>query len=96
MDYKYLMYAHLITVVPCFFYGRAARIRKKGIAFDKLLVKIFISLMMITAIITLFIPAEVGPQFFNYFGYIHLFSFLTLCSVPTAIIAIKKGQVEKV
>ena len=52
--------------------------------------------MMITAIITLFIPTDVGPQFFNYFGYIHLFSFLTLCSVPTAIIAIKKGQVEKV
>ena len=51
--------------------------------------------MMITAIITLFMPTDVGPQFFNYFGYIDLFSFLRLCSVPTAIIAIKKGQVKK-
>jgi uncharacterized membrane protein len=50
---------------------------------------------MITAIITLFIPADVGAQFFNHFGYIDLFSFLTLYSVPTAIITIKKGQVKK-
>lgn len=40
-------------------------------------------------------PAYVGPQFLNHFGYIHLFSFLTLYSVPTAIIAIKKGQIKK-
>ena len=37
MDYKYLMYPHLANIIPCFFYGRAARIGKKGIAFDKLI-----------------------------------------------------------
>jgi uncharacterized membrane protein len=95
MDYKYLMYAHLITVVPCFFMGAYLLSVKKGTTFHKSLGKIYMSLMMITAIITLFMPADVGPQFFNHFGYIHLFSFLTLYSVPTAIIAIRKGQVKK-
>ncbi|PQJ82745.1 DUF2306 domain-containing protein [Polaribacter glomeratus] len=95
MDYKYLMYAHLATVVPCFFMGAYLLSVKKGTPFHKLLGKIYMSLMMITAIITLFMPADVGPQFFNHFGYIHLFSFLTLYSVPTAIIAVKKGQVKK-
>jgi uncharacterized membrane protein len=53
------------------------------------------SLMMITKIITLLTPADVSPQFFNHFGYIDLFSFLMLYRVPTAIIAIKKGQIKK-
>lgn len=52
-------------------------------------------LMFTTAIITLFIPVYVGPQFLNYFEYIHLLNFLTLCSPPAAIIAIKKGQMKK-
>nr|WP_238566565.1 DUF2306 domain-containing protein [Nonlabens ulvanivorans] len=51
--------------------------------------------MMITAIASLFLPALVGPQLLNHFGWIHLFSFLTLYSIPTALIAIKKGNVRK-
>ncbi|GAK90906.1 membrane protein [Nonlabens ulvanivorans] len=51
--------------------------------------------MMITAIVSLFLPALVGPQFLNHFGWIHLFSFLTLYSIPTALIAIKQGKVRK-
>ncbi|SDR69296.1 Uncharacterized membrane protein [Polaribacter sp. KT25b] len=95
MEYKYLMYAHLVTVVPCVFIGAYLLSVKKGTPFHKSLGKIYMSLMIITAIITLFMPADVGPQFLNHFGYIHLFSFLTLYSVPTAIIAIKKGHVKK-
>ena len=51
-------------------------------------------LMMITAIITLFMPAEVGSRFLNHFGWIHSFSFLTIYTVPTAYWAIKKGNVK--
>jgi uncharacterized membrane protein len=95
MKYSYLIYAHLITVVPCFFIGAYLLAVQKGTLFHKTLGKIYMILMFTTAIITLFLPANVGPQFLNHFGYIHLFSFLTLYSVPTAIIAIKKGQVKK-
>ena len=51
-------------------------------------------LMLVTAVITLFMPADVGPQLFNHFGWIHLFSFLTIYTVPTAYSAIKKGKVK--
>ncbi|WP_218598193.1 DUF2306 domain-containing protein [Polaribacter sp. NJDZ03] len=95
MEYKYLMYAHLITVVPCVFIGAYLLAVKKGTPFHRDLGKIYMLLMMITAIITLFMPAYVGPQVLNHFGFIHLFSFLTLYSIPTAIIAIKKKQIKK-
>jgi uncharacterized membrane protein len=51
--------------------------------------------MLITASISLFMPAAVGPQFLGHFGFIHLFSLLTLYSIPTAILAIKRGNVRK-
>jgi uncharacterized membrane protein len=51
-------------------------------------------LMLFTAIVTLFMPAGVGPQFLGHFGWIHLFSFLTIYTVPTAYTAIKKGNVR--
>ncbi len=50
--------------------------------------------MLFTAFITLFMKADLGPKFLNHFGYIHLFSFLTIWTVPTAYLAIKKGNVK--
>jgi uncharacterized membrane protein len=38
--------------------------------------------------------AEVGPRLFGHFGFIHLFSVLTLFSVPQAYFAIKRGDIR--
>lgn len=89
------MFSHLITIVPCIFIGAYLLAVKKGTPFHRKLGKIYMILMVITAIITLFMPAKVGDTFLNHFGYIHLFSVLTLYSVPTAIIAIRKKQIRK-
>lgn len=89
------MYTHLITVVPCIFLGAYLLFFRKGNALHKMLGKIYMSLMMFTAIVSLFLPALVGPQFLQHFGWIHLFSLLTLYSIPTALIAVKKGQIKK-
>ncbi len=94
MVYDYLMFAHLITVVPCIFIGAALLIMNKGTAIHKKAGKVYMILMLITAAITLFMEAKVGPQLFNHFGWIHAFSLLTLYTVPTAYIAIKKGRVK--
>ncbi len=51
-------------------------------------------LMLVTAIITLFMPADVGPRFLNHFGWIHSFSFLTIYTIPTAYLAIKNGNIK--
>ncbi len=94
-SYYFLMYLHLGTVVPCIFLGAYLLFFRKGNSIHKTLGKIYMTLMMITAIGSLFLPALVGPQFLNHFGWIHLFSFLTLYSIPTALIAIKQGKVRK-
>lgn len=93
--YLLLMYSHIVTVVPCIFLGAYLFIRSKGTPGHRFIGKIYMSLMLITASITLFMPAAVGPQFLGHFGFIHLFSVLTLYSIPTAIIAIKRGNVRK-
>jgi uncharacterized membrane protein len=85
---------HLLTVVPCFFLGTIVLLIKKGTTTHKLLGRTYMVLMLITASITLFMPADVGPTLWNHFGWIHSFSFLTLYTVPTAYWAIKKGNVK--
>lgn len=92
--YTQLMYFHLATVVPCFFLGTLLLIIKKGTFIHKTLGRLYMVLMMITAIITLFMPAQVGPRILNHFGWIHSFSFLTLYTVPTAYYAIKRHDVK--
>ena len=97
MDYpsfESLMFAHLYTVVPCFFIGTILLLINKGTSLHKIMGRIYMPLMLITAFITLFIPAQVGPQLIFHFGWIHSFSFLTLYTVPTAYMAIKKGNIK--
>lgn len=94
MDYDILMNAHLLTVVPCFLIGTLLLIIKKGTRVHRGFGRVYMVLMLITATITLFMPADVGPQFLNHFGWIHSFSFLTIWTVPTAYMAIKKGNVK--
>ncbi|WP_438962109.1 DUF2306 domain-containing protein [Nonlabens sp.] len=94
-SYTILMYLHLETVVPCIFLGAYLLLFRKGNNLHKVLGKVYMTLMMFTAILSLFLPALVGPQFLKHFGWIHLFSLLTLYSIPTALIAVKKGQIKK-
>lgn len=94
MNYDTLMYSHLATVVPCFVIGTIVLLLKKGTKTHVFLGRIYMVLMLITAIITLFMPADVGPRILNHFGWIHSFSFLTIYTVPTAYLAIKKGNVK--
>jgi uncharacterized membrane protein len=88
------MYLHLGSVVPCFFIGALLMVIKKGSRLHIQLGRIYMILMLFTALVTLFMPADVGPRIFNHFGWIHSFSFLTLYTVPTAYLAIKKGKVK--
>ena len=94
MNYDFLMNLHLLTVVPCIFLGAYGLLGKKGTPIHKRLGKFYMLLMLFTAVVTLFMPADVGGRFLNHFGWIHLFSFLTLWTVPTAYSAIRRGKVK--
>jgi uncharacterized membrane protein len=94
MSYDTLMFLHLYTIIPCVFIGGLLLTIKKGTLIHKRLGRIYMILMLFTAIVTLFMPSAIGVSLFNHFGWIHLFSVLTLWTVPTAYIAIKKGDIK--
>lgn len=95
MTYVQLAYLHLATIVPAFLIGSALMFRKKGTAPHKLLGKVYLILILTTAITTLFMSAEVGPTVFGHFGFIHSFSLLALISAPTAYLAARQGNIRR-
>ena len=94
MTYTQLAYFHLATVVPAFFLGALQFLRRKGTPTHKFLGKIYMVLMMLTGLITLAMPARVGPQFLHHFGFIHIFSLLALLNVPIAYFAARQGGIK--
>jgi uncharacterized membrane protein len=94
MQYHYLAYAHLATIVPAFLIGTYLLARTKGTPKHKILGKTYMVLMLVTATITLFMPAQVGPRVVGHLGFIHLFSLLVFYSVPTAFINARRGDVK--
>lgn len=94
MTYESLMYLHLATVIPATLIGMVIFFKKKGTTFHKQFGRVYMVLMLSTAILTLFMPATIGKQFLGHFGYIHLFSVMVLYTVPLAIIRAKKGNIK--
>ena len=95
MTYLQLTYLHLSTIVPAFLIGTYLLLNHKGTPLHKALGKIYMSLMLFTALVTLSMSAEVGPVVLNHFGFIHLLSFLVLYTVPTAYFAARNGNVKQ-
>ena len=81
--------------MPAFLIGTYLLFTEKGTGTHKKLGRIYMVLMLVTATITLFMKARVGPVFLNHFGYIHSLSMLTIYTVPFAYFAAKKGNSKK-
>ena len=92
--YLPLAYAHLATILPAFVIGTYMMFARKGDRLHRFLGKGYMVLMLVSALITLFMPAFVGPRLFNHFGFIHLFSVLTLKAVPSAYFAAKRHDIK--
>ena len=93
MTYDQLVYVHLGTVLPAFAIGTYLLLNRKGTPRHKALGRVYLPLMVVTGIATLFLPAEVGPRVLGHFGIIHAFSLLTLFSVPAAVICARRGDI---
>ena len=92
--YEILMYVHLATVLPCIPLGAYLLARVKGDALHRTVGKVYLALMFITAGLSLFMPALVGPTILGHFGWIHLLSLLVIVTVPRAIADAKAGRIE--
>lgn len=93
MSYLTLAYIHLATVLPCLLIGAWLLLRRKGTAVHKRLGRVYAVLILFTALVTLLMPAVVGPRVLDHFGFIHLFSVLVLVCVPAAVYKIRRGDV---
>ncbi|MDB9958190.1 DUF2306 domain-containing protein [Oceanospirillaceae bacterium] len=93
--YETLSFMHLGTMAPAFLMATFMMVTKKGTEVHKLTGRIYMVLMLFTAMVTLLMSAQVGPRLFNHFGFIHLLSVLVLYCVPSAYWAIKNGNVKR-
>jgi uncharacterized membrane protein len=84
---------HLATVLPAIPLGIFVLLRRKGDRLHKIAGRVWMALMLTTAIASLFIHSINSTD--NFFGLspIHLFSFLTLWSVPSSIYYARTGNI---
>ena len=94
MTYNQLAYLHLATVLPAFITGTIMFAFRKGTSLHRMAGRIYMILILLTGIVTLFMPAKVGPSIFGHFGFIHLFSFSVFYSVPAAYLAVRSGNIR--
>ena len=94
MSYLQLAYLHLATIIPAFLIGCYLLVNRTGTSNHKRLGKIYMVLMLTTAGITLFMPAQLGLTFLGHFGFIHLLSVLTFGAVIGAYLSIRAGNVQ--
>lgn len=95
MTYLTLVYLHLATVLPAFVIGTWQLLRPKGTPAHRRLGRVYMLLMLATALTALLLPAQVGPRVLGHFGFIHLFSVLVLYSVPTSYLAARRGDIRR-
>lgn len=95
MSYLHLAYFHLATVLPAFVLGTYLMLRAKGTPNHKRLGKVYLALMVLTSVVTLFMTAQVGPKFLGHFGLIHLLSLNVIYSAPAAYFAARNGNIQK-
>ena len=79
---------HLATVIPAIPLGAYVLLAKKGGARHKLLGKVWVSMMFVTAVSTLFIRNVNDGNF----SWIHLFTLLTFIAIPQVILTARRGQ----
>ncbi|MBA4094690.1 MAG: hypothetical protein C0489_11460 [Candidatus Accumulibacter sp.] len=80
---------HLATVIPALPLGLYVFLARKGGARHKALGKLWLLLMAVTAVATLFIR-NVGE---GGFSFIHLFSVLTLIGIPKVVTTARRGDI---
>ena len=80
---------HLGTVIPALFLGGWILARPKGTVLHKLLGRVWMLLMIITAISSFWLRGMTGSL-----SLIHIFTFMPIISLPMAIYYAKIGNIE--
>lgn len=81
---------HLITVIPAIPLGAYVMLSRKGGHRHKMLGKVWLSMMFVTASATIFIRNVNDGQT----SWIHFLTLLTFIAIPQAIITARQGKIE--
>lgn len=81
---------HLVAVIPAVPLGLAVMLRRKGGATHRLLGRIWMALMAVTAVSAIFIRNLNGGGF----SFLHLFVPLAIVTIVRAIAAARQGRIE--
>jgi len=84
---------HLCTVVPALLLGPVVLLRRKGDAAHRMLGRVWVCLMLVTAITSAFIRTPGAGIAGTGFSFIHAFTVWTLVSVPLAVRAARQGRI---
>lgn len=82
---------HLATVIPAIPLGAYVLLRRKGGPGHRLLGRIWLGLMVATAISTIFIRNVNDGSF----SFLHIFTVMTFIAVPQAIVSARRGRIEE-
>jgi uncharacterized membrane protein len=88
----WLMQWHLATVLPATILGAWLLLGKKGDTRHRTLGKLYLGLMLVTALSTIGMPAYVGPPL--QLGPVRLFVPRTLHGVWSALATVRRGDIQ--
>ncbi len=84
---------HLATVVPAFFLGGAMLVLAKGTRTHRILGRVYVALMLVTATATIFIGHSGSGIGGSGFSFLHLFTVNTFLCIPYAVWAARTGRI---
>jgi len=82
-----IVYLHLVAAASAFVLGAVQLARSKGTPSHRALGWTWVALMLTVAVTSLWIPS------FLHLTWIHVFTLLTLVSLPLALVHIRRGNV---
>lgn len=88
MPFTPLILAHLVTVIAALFIGAFVLATRKGGTVHKRLGKIWVVLMLSTALISFGIRSN------GHFSLIHILSVITVLGISAAILAARQGRIN--
>jgi len=95
MSYESIRTLHLFTVCPCVLLGFFQLfIIKKSSSLHRINGSIYVILLAFSALISFFLPAQVGERLANHFGALHLLSIATLATLIYSLWSLKRGDIE--
>lgn len=95
MSYESIRTLHLFTVCPCVLLGFFQLfIIKKSSSLHRINGSIYVILLAFSALISFFLPAQVGERLANHFGALHLLSIATLATLIYSLWSLKRGDIK--